>query len=239
MAQVRFIEKLRELSHQYQIKILFSTHSLALIKTLRKDELYYMELNDGIASFEKRSYNYIKSVLYGFKDYDKYILTEDKVLKNYIEFLLESQAIFPEYIILYIGGASNTISLMEINKSKKIFDKEENVCTVLDRDMKEKEAYKNRGDIYFQPFNDIEDFFLECFYTGSFSHLGDFSQENLKNPKKYNVQRKYTHKDYSKSIYTMFLSKKLLSENEIFQFITDKKPDEVEIFRQELLRFLN
>jgi ABC-type glutathione transport system ATPase component len=40
MAQVRFIEKLRELSHEYNIKLLFSTHSLALIKTLSPTSSY-------------------------------------------------------------------------------------------------------------------------------------------------------------------------------------------------------
>jgi len=239
MAQVRFIQILRDLSHQHHIKILFSTHSLALIKTLEDNELYYMDLEDGICSFEKKSYNYIKSLLYGFKDYDKYILTEDIVLTKYIYFLLKDEKVFSKYIILPIAGASNVVKLMEINKNKKIFETKENVCTVLDRDMKEKQAYKNRADIYFQPFNYIEDFFLECFNEGDFKHLGDFSQENLQNPKQYNIQRKPTHKDYSKSVHNMFIRKKILTEHEIFQFLSDKKLDEVEIFKQELLTFLN
>jgi len=149
MAQVRFIERLRKLSHEYNIKLLFSTHSLALIKTLHKKELYYMELNDGICHFENKSYNYIKSLLYGFKDYDKYILTEDDMLKDYIEFILKDINLFAKYIILPIGGASNTVNLMNINRYKKVFEEQENVCTILDRDMQTKNAYKNKNDIFF------------------------------------------------------------------------------------------
>ena len=147
MAQVRFVEKLRELSNVYKIKLLLSTHSLALIKTLNSDELYYMSINEGICSFENKSYNYIKSLLYGFQDYDKYILTEDEVLKSYIKFLLRRIDIFTKYIILPIGGASNTVTLMNINKDKKVFESKESVCTVLDGDVKEEAFCKDKENI--------------------------------------------------------------------------------------------
>jgi ABC-type dipeptide/oligopeptide/nickel transport system ATPase component len=238
MAQVRFIEKLRELSQEYSIKILFSTHSLALIKTLKEDELYYMDLADGVCSFERKSYNYIKSLLYGFKDYDKYILTEDIVLTKYMSFLLQDSLTFSKYIILPIAGSGEVVRLMNINEKEKIFETKENVCVVLDGDMREERAYQ-KNNIYFTPFNYIEDFFLECFSQGDFNSLGNFSEENLKNPKIYNVQRKSTHKHYSKSIYDMFIRKEILTEHEIFKFLSDKKFDEVNLFKEQLVKFLN
>jgi ABC-type dipeptide/oligopeptide/nickel transport system ATPase component len=234
MAQVRFVEKLRELSHKYGIKLLFSTHSLALIKTLREEELYYMELTDGICSFENKSYNYIKSLLYGFQDYDKYILTEDEMLQAYMEFVLKDMDIFAKYIILPIGGASNTVELMKINRYKKVFEEQENVCTILDRDMKEKKAYKNRDDILFSPFQDIEDECLNFFKSGKF---GTFTKQDLK--EKYNVQREPTHKDYSKSIWKMLLKHKIRTKHELFELISNQKAEEVEVFRNQLRGFLN
>lgn len=230
MAQVRFVEKLRELSRKYKIKLLFSTHSLALIKTLKDKELVYMDLQEGICSFEHRSYNYIKSLLYGFQDYDKYILTEDETLKDYIEYLLKDEKIFSKYIILYIGGASNTVSLMEMNKTKKVFEDKVNVCTVLDGDQLEKTKYKDRSDIFFSPFDDIEDSCLECFKQNKF---GTFSDNDLKT--KYNVQKNPEHKDYSKSIFKMLISCKIKTKYEIFDAIY---MDEVNVFREILCSFL-
>lgn len=233
MAQVRFIEKLRELSTNYEIKLLFSTHSLALIKTLNTQELFYMDLEQGVCSFENRSYNYIKSLLYGFQDYDKYILTEDKTLKEYMEYLLKDENIFSKYIILYIGGASNTVSLMEINKTKKVFDNEGNVCTILDGDQSSKTKYKNRADIFFSPFDDIEDSCLECFNENKF---GTFSENDLKT--KYNVQRQPSHNDYSKSIWKMLVKNNIKTSQEIFQIISENKLEEIECFKQKLCNFL-
>ena len=235
MAQVRFINKLRELSQEYNIKLLFSTHSLALIKTLDKekgDKLYYMELQEGIVSFEEKSYNYIKSLLYGFQDYDKYILTEDEVLKEYIKYVLKDEKIFSKYIIIYIGGASNTVDLMRRNESMKIFEDKKNVCTVLDGDCKDKTAYKNETDILFSPFSDIEDYCLECFNNKEF---GIYSQEELKI--QFNLQKKPGATNYSKSLYKQVLLK-VKTQREIFEYISEKENEYVEQFRADLIGFL-
>lgn len=229
MAQVRFVEKLRELSSEYNIKLLFSTHSLALIKTLHESELYYMELNDGVCSFENKSYNYIKSLLYGFQDYDKYILTEDEVLKAYIKFILKDVNIFTKYIILPIGGASNTVTLMNINEDKKVFENKENVCTVLDGDVKEEPFCKDKNNIYFLPFLSIE---KELFkYLNDGNGFIDFTEEQLR---MYNVSA--TPK--AKEIYKMLLRQKLKTENNIFEFLTEKNMMEVENFKESLCVFL-
>jgi energy-coupling factor transporter ATP-binding protein EcfA2 len=228
MAQVRFVEKLRDLSEEYGIKLLFSTHSLALIKTLKDDELYYMELHDGVCSFENRSYNYIKSLLYGFQDYDKYILTEDKLLKEYIEFILKDMSIFPKYIILPIGTHDSTIRLMETNKDKKVFEDECNVCSVLDGDAKEQ--YPNNSNIYFLPFLSIEKELHKDFIGGQ-EFIG-FSENELK---KLNLNSNTT----AKVLYKRLIENQIKIQHEIFEFISGKKSEEVEEFKSELLSFLN
>ncbi len=229
MAQVRFVEKLRELSKEYQVKLLFSTHSLALIKTLKNEELFYMDLQDGVCSFENKSFNYIKSLLYGFKDYGKYILTEDILLRDYMIYLLRDEDIFSEYIILPIAGASDTVKLMVINEETKVFENKENVCTVLDGDMKKKTAYKNRIDIHFLPFESIEKDLYE--YLNDGSGFIDFTETELREN---NVQ--VTN---PKNIYTMLIRKKIRSQHEIFKFLSDKKLSEVEQFKNMLITFLN
>jgi len=227
MAQVRFIERLRELSYKYNIKLLFSTHSLALIKTLHENELYYMELNDGVCSFENKSYNYIKSLLYGFQDYDKYILTEDDMLKDYMDYLLKDEDIFSKYLILPIGGASNTVNLMDINKKKKVFESIENVCTVLDGDVKEE--FSSKEGIYFIPFKSIEKELFKYYKQGR-GIIGllekSFDEYNLSSEPK------------AKEICKMILRKQLKSKHEIFEFVTSKDQESVNKFKNDLISFL-
>ncbi|MDQ0652565.1 AAA family ATPase [Pseudomonas cedrina] len=106
-AQVRLIEKLREFCSQYEVNILFTTHSLAMMRTLHEDELFYMEDLDGVTEIRPASYNYIKSILFGFKGWDKYILTEDEELKEQIEFLISKMnkdELFFNYKIIPAGG---------------------------------------------------------------------------------------------------------------------------------------
>ena len=228
MAQVRFIEKLRELSHEYNIKLLFSTHSLALIKTLRDEELFYMELTDGICSFENKSYNYIKSLLYGFQDYDKYILTEDEMLKSYIEFVLRDIDFFAKYIILPIGTHNSTVKLMKINKDKKIFANQDNVCSVLDGDTYEQ--YHDRDNIYFLPFQSIEKALHKDF-------IGD--KNFIKLDKQELNQHNLNQNTTAKILYKRVIEKGIKTQHEIFEFVSNQKEKEVEAFKNQLIEFLN
>lgn len=123
MAQVRFIKKLREIIQEYEINLIFSTHSLGIMKMLESNELFYMDFNDGNCTIENKSYNYIKSLLYGFTDYDKYLLVEDDVLKDFIDFILSGEKIFHKYIVLPIGGADNVVKLMEKIVKRKCLEK--------------------------------------------------------------------------------------------------------------------
>lgn len=233
MAQVRFIRKLREMINKYEINLIFSTHSLGIMKMLELNELFYMDFNDGNCILENKSYNYIKSLLYGFTDYDKYLLVEDEVLKDFIEFVLDEEKLFHKYIILPIGGADNVIKLMEKNRTKEVFGKVENVKSVLDGDMSSKTAYNIREDIFFLPFESIEKEFFQYFQMNEF---GTFSQEQLKS---YNFQGTLSDKRADKKIYEMFLKNKLKTEIEIFEFIKLKKVNEVDSFKNKLLVFLN
>lgn len=233
MAQVRFIKKLREMTHKYEINLIFSTHSLGIMKMLESDELFYMDFNDGNCIVENKSYNYIKSLLYGFTDYDKYLLVEDEILKDFIEFVLDKEKLFHKYIILPIGGADNVIKLMEKNKSKEVFGKIENVKSVLDGDMSSKTAYKDKIDILFLPFESMEKEFFKYFIKNEF---GVFSLEELKS---YNFQGTLSDKKADKKIYEMFIKNKIKTQKEIFEFLKSKKESEVNDFKQKLLEFLN
>jgi len=228
MAQVRLIQKLRELLQKYEINLLFTTHSLGIMKTLQSDELFYMESENGSCSIEKRSYNYIKSLLYGFIDYDKYLLVEDEVLKEFIEFVLNGERIFPKYIILPIGGADNVVKLMEKNSVKEVFSKAKNVMSVLDGDKSLTKAYQNRKEIVFLPFQSVEKDFFQAYQQGAF---GSFSPEELR---RYNLQAVN-----AKNVYNMLIREQLQTTREIFEYLKLQKPIEVQLFQQSILDFLN
>jgi hypothetical protein len=218
---------------EHNIKLLFSTHSLALIKTLEDRELFYMDLQNGICSFEEKSYNYIKYLLYGFTGYDKYILTEDKMLEEYMKYLLKDENIFTKYIIVYIGGDGQVIELMKRNKEKEIFDNEKNVISVLDGDKSHHTSYK-RDDILFLPFQSIEKYFYEFYKSGEF---GYFTKKELQ--ERYNFQSDENSKKIDKNMYKMFIRNKLKTQNEIFEFLSNKKINEVTTFKNKLVEFLN
>jgi len=90
-AQVRLVKKLREFGKKYYVGFVFTTHSLAMMRTLQPDELFYMDQDSstGIVKITNVSYNYVKSILFGFTGWDKYILTEDDVLKEFLEHIIQ------------------------------------------------------------------------------------------------------------------------------------------------------
>lgn len=226
MAQVRLIEKLRIMASQYEINLLFTTHSLGLMKTLNNDELFYMELDNGICTLENRSYNYIKSLLYGFLDYDKYLLVEDVVLKEFIEYIFREDKIFAKYIILPIGGADNVVKLMERNHTKQIFAKSENVLSILDGDVKH--IHSEKDNILFLPYESIEKDLYGYIKQGAFI---TFTPEEIK---KYNLESAK-----EKALYKVIIRERIKTKEDIFDFLISKKQTDVEQFKNSLLEFLN
>jgi len=226
MAQVRLIEKLRIMASQYEINLVFTTHSLGLMQTLQNDELFYMELENGMCTLENKSYNYIKSLLYGFVDYDKYLLVEDEVLKEFIEHIFKDEKIFAKYIILPIGGADNVVKLMERNHIKQVLGKSENVMSILDGDVKN--IHSGKENILFLPFESIEKDLFNAFKEETFI---TFTPEEIK---KYNLQSAK-----EKTLYKVVIREKIKTKEDIFNFLISKKQTDVEQFKNNLLRFLN
>lgn len=226
MAQVRLIEKLRIIVSQYAINLVFTTHSLGLMKTLQNNELFYMELDNGICTLENTSYNYIKSLLYGFVDYDKYLLVEDEILKEFIEYIFKDETIFAKYIILPIGGADNVVKLMERNHLKQIFSQSKNVISVLDGDVRN--IHSEKDNILFLPYESIEKDLYFYIKEGEFI---TFTHEEIR---KYNLEAAK-----EKALYKVIIREKIKTQQEIFDFLISKKTTEVQQFKTTILNFLN
>lgn len=160
-AQVHLIEELVRLCKAGGKKILFTTHSLALMKTLDDLQVPIMFLEEvgGVVEASRRSYNFINGVMFGFKGFDKYILTEDVQLERYIKRILSDVNSINSYKVLHIGGCDAVVSLMARNRHDAFFASDRNVISVLDKDVEKKMANKskeNRDKIIYLPFDSIE-----------------------------------------------------------------------------------
>lgn len=169
-AQVRLVEWLRKFKERYQTKFIFTTHSLAMMRTV-SDELFYMEEQpDGTTTIERRSYGFVKSTLFGFNGWEKYILTEDEMLKAFLEYLISQHCVRPfyQFKIIYVGGSQNTTDLMQRNKTDKFLtDEYKNVIVVLDGDQKKK-AFSKKENVFFIPMESVEKELLTRCLKGEF-----------------------------------------------------------------------
>ena len=178
-AQVSLVEKLRHFGEKYTVGILFTTHSLAMMRTLKNEELFYMDYDatSGVTSIINVPYSYVKSILFGFTGWDRYILTEDDVLKEFIEYVILNYCgpLFYQYKIIFIGGSSNTTDLMLRNRDDQFFSRSENVICVLDGDQKEYRHGQLHG-VYCMPLDSIEKCLLAYCLSGGFSVKIDLSK---------------------------------------------------------------
>lgn len=156
-AQANLAEWLRDFCIQYKRKILFTTHSLALMRQIRTSELFYIEENEGHASISPTSYSYAKARLFGFSGWDRYILTEDEVLLGFIKTLIEKYCpkTFFKYKIIFIGGGSQVTKLMRHNEHEQFLSSPDKVIAILDGDQKN-EIFSSYPRVYMIPIESVE-----------------------------------------------------------------------------------
>lgn len=169
-AQVRLVEWLKKFKEIYKTKFIFTTHSLAMMRTVSDDLFCMEEQADGSIAIEKRSYGFVKSTLFGFNGWEKYILTEDDVLKDFLSHLIDQHCTRPfyQFKIIYVGGGTNTTDLMQRNKTEKFFSEEyKNVIVVLDGDQKGK-AHGKKENVHCIPMESVEKELLARCLLGEF-----------------------------------------------------------------------
>lgn len=227
-AQVHLLKELRDFCEMQSVTLIFTTHSLAIMKMLKDDELFYLENTNGQCEITKRSYNYIKGILYQFKGWDKYILTEDKLLRDFIEWQLKNDNLKKKHITIPIGTAGSVIALMRKNNGEEFFSTGKNVISVLDGDQKDDKRYKDEPSILFLPFESIEKKLLELYDNDSNNDF--FKGTEVDNGVKKAKRRIKKFFDIMERIYP---------QNEIFQFITKSDKLKVEEFKCALQKFIN
>ncbi|MDM2901047.1 MULTISPECIES: AAA family ATPase [Enterobacteriaceae] len=167
-AQIRLVKLIKKSSEENEKFFIFTTHSLAMLKSIDDIgiDIYYLENSNGNIDLKKRGYSYIKGVMFEFKGSDKYILTEDSVLKEYIK--MKMQKIIKESTlnkkekieVISIGGCENVIDFYKRNKEESFLcERDEKVLVILDGDVREEILGKNKSiasKLLFLPFDSIE-----------------------------------------------------------------------------------
>ncbi|MDX9743191.1 MAG: AAA family ATPase [Arcobacteraceae bacterium] len=224
-AQVNLIQELKKLAQTYKINIVFTTHSLAIMKKIDEleENLYFMDNNDGVATIEKRSYNFIKAELFQFAGYDKIILVEDSTLERYLKYLIPNENIYCKYDIIYAGGHKEAVTLMKKNENSNLFNTRK-VMVVLDGDQNHILEYQDEK-IKFIPFLSIEKHLLQMFNEGKLNNYINVNcyQSNIGNH----------------ALYKRLQERQDMSEIKIFEKVNSEKTQEVNEFKTKLMEFLN
>jgi ABC-type cobalamin/Fe3+-siderophores transport system ATPase subunit len=229
-AQVNLIEQLQKLCKKYNSNILFTTHSLAIMKKIDQIEehLYYMKNYDGLVSIEKRSYNFIKAELFQFVGYDKIILVEDILAKEFIEYNLLNQNIFCKYKVIFIGGHSETVGIFHRNKIDNFFGTDK-VLVILDGDQQYNTydpIYDSTVGVNFLPILSVEKELHSYFMQNQLDTIID----------RINYPDNIGHKALYKRIVR---SKKDMTDNQIFNLIKENKENQIKDFVKSIIDFLN
>jgi ABC-type multidrug transport system ATPase subunit len=222
-AQSRLIGWLRRFCEDEQVNIVFTTHSMAIMRTMREDELNYMYVDQGAVVTKPASYNFIKSVLFGFLGWDRYILTEDPMLEGFFRFLINTHNIpsFYSFQIIPVGGGDNVIQLLRKNAREGFFGAEEHVIAILDGDYA---GSRNERQQYAHciPFASIEKKIFEDYQGGKYKLVKQLEVEPAGNKQFRKAIKKFNN----------------VSDQDLYVYLNENYADEISVVCRVLEGFL-
>lgn len=227
-AQVHLVRNLRSFCQKYKVNIVFTTHSLAMMRMLEPEELLYVENDDGNVEHRNASYNYVRGRLFGFSGWDRYILTEDLMLKKFLEYIIKKYIpeTFFTFKVIHIGAASNTVDLMKRNAYEHFFSETDKVLSILDGDQTNEKYVKNVKEVLFLPFASVEkEIFIE------------YAAEKLRQlPKHWKGD---VSKPNGKGLFDALHKANLYSTTQLFEHLCVKYTTEIEKLINDIGSFLN
>jgi ABC-type Mn2+/Zn2+ transport system ATPase subunit len=219
-AQARLAEQLRLLCVQHRVKVVFTSHSLALMQTLEPGELHFLERTEAGTTLTPKSFNEVKLLMFRFKGWDRYVLTEDEVLKQFLEYVIGRYCppTFFSYLIIKVAGEHQVTDLMRRNRHEEFLGPEAHVISVLDGDQERSDLPRGA---YCIPILNVEQALWDEYRRPEFSHRIE-GGDSLN----------------AKQLYRRFTSSKVLVPGEIFRLLCDRHNAEVDKFAQTLKDFL-
>lgn len=220
-AQARLVGELRRLCSQYRVNVVFISHSLALMQTLDAGELLYMERTMATAELRPVSFSYVKSLMFGFAGRDRYVLTEDDVLKEFLEYVIRRYCprSFYSYYVIHVGGGGQVVDLMRRNARDGFFGPVADVIAVLDGDQAGLE-HAREPNTYCIPLESVEKALWVEHQKPDFQPRVEQALPN------------------GKALFKHLIRYQLLSREEIFKLLCDRYDDEMRAFAENLKAFL-
>jgi predicted ATPase len=230
VAQVNLYSAIKPILQANDSRLIVVSHSLAFFATVDEGGLYYLERVGDAVSLEARSFGYVKSDLFGFRGYDRYILTEDPVLEGFIEFLLRHYSIDCHYrhITIGLGGVDQVRLIVEKNDAQQLFTNPDKVLCIVDGDVFPdlKKKYEGPTKILCSPVDDLESYM----YLNRNLLLSDVELPNY--------QESTTVKTASKSYWKWLTNDKGFSAEQLYRIIVDAEGVDVAPLAEEIRGFL-
>ena len=230
VAQANLYSAIKPILQEKNSRLIVISHSLAFMNTVDEGGLYYLEEDSGGVSLEARSIGYIKSDLFGFRGYDRYILTEDSVLEGFIEFLIRYFSIDCHYrhITIGVAGVNQLQKIVEKNDSRQIFSASNKVICIVDADVfsKLKSAYRGPTRIISSLVKDIE-LFIYLNREHLFCDVELPSYPESEKPKK-----------AAKSYWKWLTIDKKIGTDRLYRPVVESNRERAEKLREEIQRFL-
>lgn len=227
-AQARLVDELRRLCEKFEVNVLFTSHSLALMQTMAEGELLHLETIDDKSTLIDRSFAFIKSVLFGFAGYDRYILVEDDAAQLVIQHHIDHYCgtIFNTYLIISAGTASSVIGLLNRNIKHGFLASQQAVIAILDGDQAGTELSKNPST-YCMPLPSLESAFNNVYSQADFS-------PKLKDSTALGVPP-IGSKGYKKALYKVYRNTAMLSVDEMVERSCKPYLNEIKEFSDRVL----
>ncbi|WP_267783671.1 hypothetical protein, partial [Vibrio cholerae] len=152
------------------------------------------------------------------------------VLQNYIEYLISiyCKDTFYRYKIIYVGGGTNTVDLMQRNKAHGFLSSHDNVICILDGDQREyRHVTSNTDSVFCIPQESVEKDLFESYKNN------ELDPELTKD-----IEQYINGKDEDKKLYSNLIRHQKMSESQIHKFVTSKHEQSVNDFSKVLTDFL-
>jgi hypothetical protein len=189
------------------------------MQTLEPGELHYLDRDPetGVTALSPMSFNGVKSLMFQFKGYDRYILTEDEELTQFLSYVIRMfcPPAFFSYIIIKVGGADQVTDLMRRNRREQFLGPEAHVISILDGDQKRPDLPRGTQCI---PLWNVEQALWDEYRQPEFAYI--FPDGEQLNPKR---------------LYRELIRSKRISPEEIFRMLCERHENTMKQFAQEVL----
>jgi hypothetical protein len=230
VAQVNLFSAIKPILQANNSRLIVISHSLAFMNTVDDGGLYYLEENSGGIYLESRSFGYVKSDLFGFMGFDRYILTEDEVLEGFIEYIIQCYSVdcYYQHKTIGVAGVNQLQGIVEKNDRDQIFSDHSNVLCIVDGDVFASltRGYTGPTQIICSPVEDIEKY-IYLNRSTLLPRVGPRPNRESSNTKK-----------ASKSYWKWLLNNKDYRKNDLYKLIIEAEDESVKQLLEKVRGFL-